>query len=110
MKKNPYRIIRNKHVTEKSVMLEGLKDSDSNRSSRAFKNPKYVFIVDKSANKTEIAEALEEIYKELEVSVVSVNTILVKPKKRRVRGKIGFTPSFKKAIVTFKENDILESV
>lgn len=110
MKKDPYQIVKHRHVTEKTQMLEGLKSADSNRSIRSYKLPKYVFIVDTSANKKEIAWALEEIYSEQKIKVVDVNTINVKPKVRRVRGRIGMTKSFKKAIVTLAENDSLDTL
>ena len=108
MKKDPYEIIKHRHITEKTSMLEGLKSAESNRSLRSFKLPKYVFIVDVSANKQEIAWALEEIYSERKIKVVDVNTINVKPTVRRVRGKVGMTKSFKKAIVTLSKDDSLD--
>jgi large subunit ribosomal protein L23 len=37
-----------------------------------------------------------------------VNTINVKPKERRVRGRSGFKAAFKKAIVTFEAGDKIE--
>ena len=73
-------------------------------------SPKYVFVVDRTANKHEIALALEEIYKTKQVKVVAVNTINVKPKARRVRGRLGKTSGFKKAIVTFEKGDELDNV
>ena len=109
-KKNPYDIIKHQHVTEKSVVLENLKDADSNPSVRRCKSPKYVFIVDRRANKQQIAEAVEEIYSEKNVKVVAVNTINVKPKARRVRGRLGVKPGFKKAIVTLDDNDRLDDL
>lgn len=108
--KNPYEIIKHQHVTEKAMMLGRLKTSESNKSIRAFKSPKYVFVVDRSANKHEIAQALEEIYKKEGIKVVAVNTINVKSKARRVRGRAGFTSSFKKAIVTLRPDDKLDNV
>lgn len=108
MKKNPYQVIKGLHVTEKASMLQGLKDSKANASIRRFECPKYVFLVDECANKTEIADAVEEIYKEKNVKVLSVNTITLKPKQRRVRGQIGYRPGRKKAIVTLEKGDSLE--
>jgi large subunit ribosomal protein L23 len=108
--KDPYQIIKHQHVTEKTQMLEGLKQSKSNKSIARFELPKYVFIVDKQANKREIAQAIEEIYKDKNVKVVAVNTINVKPKQRRVRGRLGMTKSFKKAIVTLDKDDTLDNV
>ena len=44
------------------------------------------------------------------VKVVAVNTINVKAKARRVRGRPGFKNAFKKAIVTFEKGDSLDNV
>lgn len=108
--KNPYQIIKNRHVTEKSQMLSSLKDSESNPSSKRCKSPKYVFVVDKKATKHEIANALEEIYKDNGIKVKAVNTITLKPKQRRVRGKLGLRPAIKKAIVTLDKDDSLDNL
>lgn len=107
-KKNPYQIIRSKHVTEKSRTLEQLQSNASNPSVKKFNKPKYVFIVDPRANKKQIAEAVEAIYAEKKVKVISVNTINAKPKARRMRGRAGVKPGFKKAIVTMEAGDSIE--
>lgn len=109
-KNNPYEIIKHQHITEKTSVLQGLKNADNNPSIRACQSPKYVFIVDRSANKQQIASALENIYKEHDIQVVAVNTINVKPKARRVRGRKGFKNAFKKAIVTLRPGDSLDNV
>ena len=63
----------------------------------------YTFEVSMNANKIEIKHAIEKIF---EVDVISVNTIRCKgkPKKqpRRYHRNEGYTPSWKKAIVTLK--------
>jgi large subunit ribosomal protein L23 len=110
MKKNPYEVVKHQHITEKSVVLEGLKDAKSNPCLAKCESPKYVFIVDTSANKQEIAAAVEEIYSERKIKVVSVNTINVKGKTRRVRGRLGKRKSFKKAIVTLEKGDSLDTL
>lgn len=110
-KKTPYDIIKSRHVTEKTRTLEELKDNTSNPSVAKCSAPKYVFLVDKKANKQEIAAALETIYAEKKVKVKSVNTITMKPKKKRMRGRVGYKSGFKKAVVTFDKGDELgESV
>ena len=109
-KENPFDIIKSMHVTEKSMVLQRLKDNEINRSVARCKSPKYVFLVSKDANKIEIKEALEEIYKEKKIKVVSVNTINLKPKKRRVRGRVGKTAAIKKAVVTLEVGDSLDNV
>lgn len=108
--KDPYQIVKYQHVTEKAQMLRELKNNESNQSVRRCSSPKYVFIVDPSATKQQIASAVEEIYKDKGINVVKVNTINVKSKQRRVRGRIGRTSAFKKAIVTLEENDNLDNV
>jgi len=104
----PYQIVKNRRVTEKSRVLEALHENDSNPSIRKCKNAKYVFVVDKKANKHQIKQAVESLYEKKKIKVISVNTILNKPKKRRVRGRSGKTAYLKKAIVTLDEGDFLD--
>ena len=66
---------------------------------------KYLFWVDRSANKIEIGKAIEEIYK---VKVSAVNTIMMRGKLKRVRYAMGKTPDWKKAIVTLKEGSKID--
>ena len=108
-KKDPYQIIKHIHNTEKSMVLQNLKTNDSNACVRACESPKYVFIVHPDANKHEIAVAIESIYSERKVKVTAVNTITVKQKQRRVRGRAGMKAGFKKAIVTLEKGDSLEN-
>ena len=61
---------------------------------------KYMFWVDKRANKVDVKHAVEEIYK---VKVDKVNTTTVKGKKKRVRYAEGKTADWKRAIVTLSE-------
>ena len=56
----------------------------------------YAFEVDPKANKTQIKQAIEQIY---EVKVVEVRTANRKGKPRRVGRRIGKTRSWKKAVV-----------
>lgn len=109
-KKNPYHIVKSKHVTEKAMMLQELKNNESNSSVKRCESPKYVFVVDKSATKPEIAMAVEEIYKEKGIKVLSVNTITLKPKTRRVRGRTGTRSGLKKAVVTLEKGDSLDNI
>lgn len=108
--KNPFHIILRRYVSEKSSMLQALCKAESNVSVRRCKKPKYVFIVAPTATKRDIAWSLEEIYKEQHIRVVSVNTIRVKPKPCRMRGRRGIKSGFKKAIVTLDPKDQLDNV
>ncbi len=108
LKKSPYDIIKSRHVTEKARVMEQLQFNSSNPCVKKCDSPKYVFVVDKKANKQEIAGAIEEIYAERKVKVVSVNTVNAKPKQKKVRGRPGVKSGFKKAIVTLEAGDSLE--
>jgi large subunit ribosomal protein L23 len=66
---------------------------------------KYLFQVDRRANKIEIKRAVEEIYK---VKVQDVNTSIVRGKLKRVRQEEGRTTPWKKAVVTLKEGQKIE--
>ena len=109
-KQNPYNVVKHPHITEKSQMLQGLQNAKTNVSLARFELPKFVFIVDKKATKPQIAQALEQIYASRNIKVVSVNTIIVKGKARRVRGRSGRTSDFKKAIVTLQKGDTLDDL
>ena len=74
-------------ITEKSMMGIGMK--------------KYTFEVAKSANKIEIAKAVEELF---DVEVAKVNTMHVRGRyHRQGRSAAGYSPAWKKAIVTLTE-------
>jgi large subunit ribosomal protein L23 len=67
---------------------------------------KYLFLVNNTANKIQIKRAVEEIYK---VKVRDVNTFVSLGKLKRVRHQLGRAPDFKKAIVTLKEGQKIET-
>jgi large subunit ribosomal protein L23 len=95
--KNPRDIIKRPVITE--------------RTSDLMANKKYVFEVDLRANKTEIRQAIEQIFK---VKVVNVNTMRVPAKPKRYGRYSGYTSEWKKAIVSLsedsKELEFFESV
>jgi large subunit ribosomal protein L23 len=105
---NPYDIIKSRRVTEKSRVLENLQHAKSNPSLAKCKSPKAVFNVNPKANKTQIAWAVEQIYAEKKIKVTAVNTVNAGSKPRRVRGFLGRTAVFKKAIVTFRPGDAID--
>lgn len=86
----------------RSTIISPLR-TEKGASMRPFN--KYLFFVDKRANKIEIKKAVEEIYK---VKVERVNTLTVKGKKRRVRLAEGKTPDWKKAIVTLRAGEKID--
>lgn len=66
---------------------------------------KYTFIVEPTANKTEIKIAIEQIF---DVKVLSVNTINRKGKVRRTRYGSGQRANTKRAIVTVAEGQRID--
>lgn len=88
---NPHQIIIRPLITEKNTNLMSLN--------------KYCFVVARTANKPQIKQAIETIFK---VSVTAVHTMNVQGKTRR-RGKtVGRTADWKKAIVTLAEGNRIE--
>lgn len=88
---SPYDVLKSMLRTEKATLL--LPDN------------KYIFWVDKRANKIQIKKAVEEIYK---VKVASVNTTMQRGKLRRVRYIQGKSADWKKALVSLKEGSKIE--
>ena len=86
-----YDIIYAPIITEKTAMMEA--------------ENKYAFKVDPKANKTEIKDAIEKIFK---VKVESISTINAKTKKRRVGRYTGLTNRYKKAIVKLAEGQTID--
>lgn len=89
-----YRIIKRNLITEKSTL------------SRDEGN-KYIFQVDRDANKIEVARAVAELFK---VKVLDVNIMNVSGKKKRVGKIIGERSSWKKAIVTLSKDSKIEII
>jgi large subunit ribosomal protein L23 len=87
---NAFEIIKTVRLTEKGTR-------------QAEKYNQYTIVADRLANKTEIRNAVQELFK---VKVVKVNTLNVRGKSRRQRtAQAGKAPNWKKAIVTLKDGD-----
>jgi large subunit ribosomal protein L23 len=71
----------------------------SEKSYRGIEDGKYSFRVHQDAHKTQVRQAVEELF---DVKVASVNIMKVQPKPKR-RGLIkGTRPGWKKAVVKLK--------
>jgi large subunit ribosomal protein L23 len=73
--------------------------TEKNTSLRQAEN-KYVFEVVRNATKPQIKEAVEKLFG---VEVVSINTMVVKGKKKSMGRYAGNRPDWKKAIIKIKE-------
>ncbi len=89
---NVYQVLKRPILTEKSDLQRD--------------NNQYVFEVDRRANKHQIKEAVETIF---DVRVVAVNTMNMKPRKRRVGRKEVITrPAWKRAVVTLAPGERIQ--
>jgi len=87
---NAFEVIKTVRLTEKGTR-------------QGEKYNQYTVVADRHANKTEIRQAVQELFK---VKVTKVNTLNVRGKSRRQRtSQAGKAPDWKKAIVTLKDGD-----
>jgi large subunit ribosomal protein L23 len=87
---NAFEIIKTARLTEKGTR-------------QGEKLNQYTVVADPRATKTQIRQAVQDLFK---VKVTKVNTLNVRGKARRQRThQAGRTPNWKKAIVTLKEGD-----
>jgi large subunit ribosomal protein L23 len=75
------------------------------KTTRLMEQNKYCFVVDPRANKTQIKQAIEEIFK---VKVRSVNTLNFLGKIKRMGRHEGRRPSWKRAVVTLEKGSRIE--
>jgi large subunit ribosomal protein L23 len=77
----------------------------SEKSYSLIEDRKYSFKVHKDAHKTQIRQAVEQLFG---VTVISVNVAKVPPKPKMRNYRKGVRPGWKKAIVQLKEGDAIE--
>jgi large subunit ribosomal protein L23 len=77
----------------------------SEKSYEQISNNQYTFRVHKDAHKTQVRQAVEELF---EVKVVRVNIVKVQPKPKRRGLHRGTKPGWKKAVVRLKQGDKIE--
>ena len=87
-----YSIIKKPITTEKSTTLQQFNQ--------------YSFVVSKDTNSNEIKQAIEKIFK---VKVLKINTSILRGKIKTFKGSFGFRKDIKKAIVTLKEGNTIDS-
>ena len=87
-----YGVILHPHITEKATLLNS--------------QNKYTFKVSKTSNKIEIARAIEKLYK---VKVEKVTIVNLPSKTKRIGKNEGQRGGLKKATVTLRKGDKIES-
>jgi large subunit ribosomal protein L23 len=75
------------------------------KASRLRESNQVVFEVARDANKVQIRDAVQTLFK---VKVTNVNTLLMRGKDRRMGRGYGKMQNWKKAIITLKEGDTIE--
>ncbi len=93
MSRNIFGTLKKQLLTEKSLISRD-------------KQNKYTFVVSNRANKHDVKEAIETIFK---VTVLKVSMINVGGKEAKVGKSVGKKPDWKKAIVTLKEGDRIDA-
>tara|TARA_B100001013_G_C24415801_1_gene365763 strand:+ start:196 stop:519 length:324 start_codon:yes stop_codon:yes gene_type:complete len=66
----------------------------------------YTFKVNLKSNSLEIKSAIEKIFK---VKVSKINTSIVRGKPKTFKGTFGYKKNYKKAIVTLKEGQTIDT-
>ncbi len=87
-----YEIVRQPHVTEKATL--------------GSQHAQVTFRVPKDATKPRIKQAVETLF---DVKVKGVNTLILKGKTKRTKGRVGFRTDMKKAIVTLEEGQTIDT-
>ena len=90
--KEPQQIIKRPLITEKSTRQKE-------------KRNQIAFVVDPRANKIQVRQAVEKLFK---VKVKAVRTLNLKGKRKRMGRFFGWQSDWKKAIVTLKEGERIE--
>lgn len=88
---NPRDILIRPFITEKTTSL--------------MQDNKYTFVVPLKANKVEIRQAVEQVFK---VKVLDVNTVRVMGKTKRMGRTQGKRPDYKKAVVKLAPGERIE--
>ena len=77
----------------------------SEKSYEGIAANQYTFQVHKNAHKTQVRQAVEELF---DVKVERVNILKVQPKPKRRGLQKGIRPGWKKAIVQLREGETIE--
>ena len=77
----------------------------SEKSYHQITENRYTFRVHKDAHKTQVRQAVEQLFG---VKVISVNMVKVPPKPKMRNYRKGMRPGWKKAIVELREGDTIE--
>lgn len=100
----PQSIIKRPLLTEKTARLRETGGANERVAEGEDYAQQVVFEVVRDANKVEIRNAIESLFK---VSVTQVRTLIARGKDKRVGKFSGRRPAWKKAVVTLKAGDTI---
>ncbi len=100
MKKN------NKIISDQRAFSVIKKPLTTEKSTNLQQFNQYTFVVAKDSSTNEIKQAIEKLFK---VKVTKINTSILRGKMKSFKGNYGFRKDIKKAIVTLKEGNTIDS-
>ena len=96
----------NKNISSERAFSIIKKPITTEKSPNLQQFNQYTFVVSKNSNSNEIRQAIEKIFK---VKVLKINTSIIRGKLKSFKGNYGFRKDTKKAIVTLKEGNTIDS-
>ena len=96
----------NKKISSERLMSILKKPLTTEKSTNLQQYNQYTFVVSKDSKSNEIKQAIETIFK---VKVTKINTSIIRGKMKSFKGNYGFRNDIKKAIVTLKEGNTIDS-
>ena len=103
--RSPEQIIKRPLLTEKGTLLKETGGNPQGELDPETVKSQLLFEVAKDANKVEIRHAVEKLWN---VDVVSVRTVIVRGKEKRVGRFVGKQSNWKKAVVTIAAGQNIE--
>tara|TARA_B100000073_G_C23572551_1_gene508792 strand:- start:222 stop:539 length:318 start_codon:yes stop_codon:yes gene_type:complete len=96
----------NKQISSERALSILKKPITTEKSTNLQQFNQYSFVVSKDSNSNEIKQAIEQIFK---VKVLKINTSILRGKIKTFKGTFGYRKDTKKAIVTLKEGNTIDS-
>ena len=96
----------NKIISSERALSILKKPITTEKSTNLQQFNQYSFVVSKDSNSNEIKQAIEQIFK---VKVIKINTSILRGKSKTFKGTYGYRKDIKKAIVTLKEGNTIDS-
>ena len=100
------KFIKLKDISEGKALNIILKPILTEKSTNLNQFNLYTFKVNLKSNSLEIKSAIEKIFK---VKVSKINTSIVRGKPKTLKGTLGYKKNNKKAIVTLKEGQTIDT-